>query len=142
VAYRRDWFTTTTARMGWFGLSLAIGATLVFLPPAVAGDFVGHGTVSSLFYALWDSTFAVGIVLALLTLFRRRFNTPRNRYFSNHVFTVYVTHALVVTAVGYALSGLHLPTLAKFALAVVKVLPACFLLAGPVRRLPGVRLVL
>jgi surface polysaccharide O-acyltransferase-like enzyme len=142
VAYRRGWLSTTTARKGWFGLGLAIGATLVFLPPAVAGDFSGHGTVSSLFYALWDSTFAVGVVLALLTLFRRSFNTPRYRYLSKHVFTVYVTHALVVTAVGYVLSGLDVPTLAKFVLAAVVALPASFLLAGPIRRLPGVGRVL
>jgi hypothetical protein len=32
----------------------------------------------------------------------------------------------------------YLPTLAKFAIAAVVVLPACFLLAGPIRRLPGI----
>ncbi|MER6946225.1 acyltransferase family protein [Nonomuraea sp. NPDC000554] len=141
VAYRRGWFHATTARMGRVGLGMAIGATLVFLPPALAGGWEGHGTLSSLFYALWDSTFAVGVVLALLTFFRRRLNTqgPLGRYLSGHVFTVYVIHAFVVTAAGYALSVLDLPTLAKFAIAAVVVLPACFMLAGPIRRLPGVR---
>ncbi|MFF5212144.1 hypothetical protein [Streptosporangium sp. NPDC000396] len=125
----------------------AVGATLMFLPLAVTGGtdaMNGYGTLSSLFYALWDSTFAVGIVLALLTFFRRRLNTqgPLRRYLSDHVLTVYVTHAFVVTAAGYALSVLDLPTLAKFAIAAVVVLPACFTLAGPIRRLPGVRRVL
>ncbi|MFI6600525.1 acyltransferase family protein [Nonomuraea sp. NPDC050536] len=147
VAYRRGWFHATSARMGWAGLGMAIGATLVFLPLALSGGisaWVGHGTLSSLFYALWDSTFAVGIVLALLTFFRRRFNTqgPLRRYLSHHVFTVYVIHAFVVIAAGYALSALDLPTPAKFAIAAVVVLPACFALAGPIRRLPGVRRVL
>jgi surface polysaccharide O-acyltransferase-like enzyme len=58
------------------------------------------------------------------------------------VFTVYLIHAFVVTVAGYALRVLDLPTLAKFVLAALVVLPACFLLAGPVRRLPGVRRVL
>ncbi|WP_326823110.1 acyltransferase family protein [Streptosporangium sp. NBC_01756] len=144
VAYRRGWFHAITARMGRVGLGMAIGATLVFLPLALAGRWEGHGTLSSLCYALWDSTFAVGIVLALLTCFRRRLDTqgPLRRYLSAHVFTVYVIHAFVVTAAGYALSVLDLPTLVKFAIAAVVVLPVCFTLAGPIRRLPGVRHVL
>ncbi|TCO30194.1 surface polysaccharide O-acyltransferase-like enzyme [Kribbella steppae] len=147
VAYRRDWLSTITPRMGRVGLGLAIGATLVFLPLALvlgADAWVGHGTLSSLFYALWDSTFAVGLVLALVTFFRRRFNTQGSlgRYLSRHAFTVYVIHAFVVIAAARALSVLEVPTLAKFVIAAVVVLPVCFLLAGPVRRLPGVRAVL
>jgi surface polysaccharide O-acyltransferase-like enzyme len=147
VAYRRGWLVATSARLGKLGLGLAIGGTLVFLPLALTNGpdaFLGHGTVNSLFYALWDSTFAVGVVLALLALFRRRFNTqgPVRRYLSTHVFTVYVIHALVVTAAGYALRGVDLPSLEKVAIGAVVVLPACFLLAGPLRRIPGVRRVL
>ncbi|MFG6195730.1 acyltransferase family protein [Nonomuraea sp. JJY05] len=147
VAYRRGWFHGIPARTGWAGLGLAVGATVVFLPLALAGGadaWMGHGTLSSLFYALWDSAFAVGAVLALLTFFRRRFGVqgPLRRYLSGHAFTVYVIHAFVVTAAGYALSVPALPTPAKFAIAAVVVLPACFALAGPIRRLPGVRRVL
>jgi glucan biosynthesis protein C len=147
VAYRRGWFQTTSARMGRFGLGLVVGATLVFLPLAISdgsGRWVGHGSLSSLFYALWDSTFSVGLVLALLTFFRRRFNTqgPVRRYLSAHVFTVYVIHALLVTAAGRVLGTVELPSLVKFGIAAVVVPPACFLLAGPVRRLPSVRRVL
>jgi hypothetical protein len=58
------------------------------------------------------------------------------------VYAVYVTHAFVVTAVGYALSVVPVPTLAKVAIAVVVALPACFALAGLVRWLPGMRRVL
>lgn len=135
VAYRRGWFDTIAARMGWAGLGLAIGATLLFLPLALTGEWSGHGTLSSLFYALWDSSFAVGVVLALLTLFSRKFNSPgRLGRLSGRTFTMYVIHAFVVTAAGYALSALNLPTLAKFAIAAVVVLPACFLLAGRMRR--------
>lgn len=147
IAQRRGWLSAVTTRTGWAGLGAALGATLVFLPLALAGGldgWSGRGTPSSLFYALWDSTFAVGITLALLALFRSRATAqgPLSRYLSGHAFTVYLIHALVVTAAGYALSGLHLPTVAKFAVASVLVLPASFLLAGPIRRLPGLRRVL
>lgn len=147
MAYRRGWFHAITSRMGRTGLGMASGATVVFLPLALLGGsttFLGHGTPSSLFYALWDSTFAVGLCLAMLTFFRRRFDTAGRlrRYLSGHVFTVYVTHAIVVTAVGYALSAVDLPTAAKFAVAAVVCVPACFAVAGPVRALPGVRRVL
>jgi fucose 4-O-acetylase-like acetyltransferase len=147
VAYRRGWFHAVTARMGRAGLGMAIGATVVFLPLALSSGlsaWVGHGTLSSLFYALWDSAFAVGVVLALLTFFRRRFNTQGRlrRYLGRSVFAVYVTHAFVVTAAVYALSPLNVPTLLKFAIAAVVVVPVCFAVAGPIRRIPGVRRVL
>ncbi|MEV0616502.1 acyltransferase family protein [Nonomuraea sp. NPDC050404] len=147
VAYRRGWFHSITARTGRAGLGMAAGATVVFLPLALAGGtgaMMGYGSLGSLFYALWDSAFAVGVVLALLAFFRGRLNTqgPLRRYLSGHVFTVYVTHAFVVTAAGHLLRVLDLPTPVKFLVAAVVVLPACFALAGPIRRLPGVRRVL
>lgn len=147
MAVRRGRLESTTDRMGKAGFVLAIAATVVFLPLALAGgldQFLGRGTAGSLFYALWDSTFAVGLTIGLLTLFRRRFNTQGGfrRYLSTHVFTVYVTHALVVTLFAYTLSTVPIPTAAKVALGFLVVVPACFALAGPVRRLPGVRRVL
>ncbi|GLZ31960.1 hypothetical protein Lesp02_41480 [Lentzea sp. NBRC 105346] len=143
LAYRRGWFHAVTARMGWAGLGLAVGATLVFLPLALAGGgdaWLGHGTLSSLFYALWDSTFAVGLVLALLALFRAKLNTQWR--LADRAFAVYVLHAFVVTAAGHALAVVDLSTHVKFALASLVVLPVCFLLAGLIRRIPGVRRVL
>ncbi|GAA2214774.1 acyltransferase [Nonomuraea monospora] len=147
VAYRRGWFHTITPRAGWAGFALAAVASVVFLPLALAGGleaWMGRGTLSSLFFALWDSAFAVGAVIALLALFRRRLDGqgPLGRYLSAHAFTVYVIHAFVVTLAGLALGGLAWPTSAKFALVAVVTLTACFALAGPIRRLPGVRRVL
>ncbi|GAA3454562.1 acyltransferase family protein [Dactylosporangium matsuzakiense] len=145
VAARRGWLPgALRARTGWLGLALALGGTLVFFPLALAGGleaWLGRGTLGSLFYALWDSTFAVGLVLALLTLLRARFDRE-HRYLSAHVFTVYVIHAVVVTVVGLSLTWLDWPSVAKFALGAAVAVPACFLLAGPVRRIPGVRRVL
>lgn len=147
VAYRRGWFLAVTARMRRIGTGLAVGATLVCLPLAMADGtdaWTGRGTLDSLYYALWDSAFAVGIVLILLAVFRRRLDTqgPLRRYLARNVFAVYVTHAFVVTAAGYALSASALPTMAKFAIVGVVALPVSFLLADLVRRLPGVRRVL
>jgi glucans biosynthesis protein C len=147
LAARRGWLTSVTDRMGRAGAALAAGATIVFLPLALAGgldQWMGHGTLGSLFYALWDSSFAVGVVLALVTLFRRHFDTRGRfrRYLSDHVFTVYVTHAFLVTLFGYALSTVPIPTTAKVAIGFALVVPACFALAGPIRRLPAVRRVL
>ncbi|WP_433040677.1 acyltransferase family protein [Dactylosporangium sp. CS-033363] len=147
LAARRGWLTATTPRIGWTGLALALGGTVVFLPLALASGlsaWLGGGTLASLFYALWDSTLAVGLVLALLTFFRARLNRQKRlrRYLTSSVFPVYVLHAIVVTAAGLALSRTDLPSLAKFALGAAIALPVCFLIAGPVRRIPGVRRVL
>ena len=144
LAFRRGWFHTITVRIGAFGLGLAVGATLVFLPLSLVNGYAtttGGGTLGSLCYALWDSSVAVGFSLALLAFFRRRLDRtgPLRRFLSNNVYAVYITHAFVVTAIGYALSVVPVPTLAKVAIAVVVALPACFALAGLVRWLPGVR---
>ena len=105
VAFRRGWLHTITIRMGAFGLGLAVGATLVFLPLSLANGYataVGGGTLRSWCYAIWDSSVAVGVSLALLAFFRRKLDRsgPLWRFLSNHVYAVFVTHVFVVTASG------------------------------------------
>ncbi|MDQ1250728.1 MAG: hypothetical protein QG597_5108 [Actinomycetota bacterium] len=147
IAYRRGWLHAVTARMGAAGLGLVVGATLVLLPLSLAAGpaaMVGRGTLNSLCYALWDSSVAVGACLALLALFRSRFDGtgPLRHFLSQHTYAVYVSHAIVVTAVGHVLGDVAVPTLAKVGAAGLVALPACFAFAGLLRRLPSVRHVL
>jgi glucan biosynthesis protein C len=77
-------------------------------------------------------------------LFRDRLDDqgPRRRFLSAHAYTVYVIHPVVLVALGYALSGVQAPAVAKFALLAVLAVPLCWMAAFPVRALPGARKVL
>lgn len=140
IAFRRNWFQTIPSAMGITGAVGALVATIVLAPLALSGGlaFLGNGTVQSAAYALWDSTFSVGICLALVTLFRRCFNrqTRFGRFLSQQAFTVYIIHIPVIVLLALALRGIHLEALLKFGLATLFGVPLCFALAAFVRKLP------
>ena len=140
IAFRRNWFQTIPGSMGKVGFVVALAVTIVLAPLALSagGAFVGNGTLQSAAYALWDSTFSVGICLALLTFFRRY--TPRQsrfgRFLSQQAFTVYIIHIPVIVLLALAIRGIHLEAFLKFALAALIGVPLCFALAFLVRKIP------
>lgn len=153
LAYRRNWFATIPDSMGRAGLVTALAATLVLFPLAfLLGSAPDTGAVlwtggahwQAFVYALWEAILCVGMSIGLLTLFRRRYNGQSRlwQFLSTHAYTVYIIHATVIVAVAYALSGIQLPVLLKFGVAVLLALPLCFASAYVVRKLPGARRIL
>jgi glucans biosynthesis protein C len=140
IAFRRNWFQTIPGPMGRTGLVIALVATVVLAPLALSGGaaFLGHGTLQSAAYALWDSAFSVGICLALLTFFRRFLNhqTRFGRFLSQQAFTVYIIHIPIIVLLALAIRGVHLEALLKFALVALIGVPLCFALAFLVRKIP------
>lgn len=146
LAARRGWLEGLSRRAGRFGFTAAAVGAVVLLPVlGSSGDaFLGHGTWQSFVVATCESALAVGMILGLLVVFRGRFDEqgPRRRFLSDHAYTVYLTHPVVLVALGYALSGVQAPAVAKFALLAVLAVPLCWGLAYLVRALPGARKVL
>jgi surface polysaccharide O-acyltransferase-like enzyme len=140
LAFRRNWFETIPRSMGITGAVVALVATIALAPLALSGGlaFLGNGTVQSAAYALWDSTFSVGICLAQLTLFRRCLNRQHRfgRFLSQQAFTVYIIHIPVIVLLALTIRGIHLEALLKFGLAALFGVPLCFALAALVRKLP------
>jgi glucan biosynthesis protein C len=143
LAARRGRLEGLSRTAGRFGFpAAAVAAVALLLVLGAGGDaFVGHGTWQSLAAATCESALAVGMILGLLVLFRGRFDEqgPRGRFLSDHAYTVYVTHPVVLVALGYALSGVEAPAVVKFALLAVLALPLCWALAFLVRAVPGAR---
>jgi glucan biosynthesis protein C len=143
IAFRRNWLETIPNSMGRTGFVVAGVSTVVLFPLAVLSSrvgavFVGQGSWQSAAYALWDSTFSVGMCLGLLTLFRHFFNR-QNRFgsfLSQQAFTVYIIHIPIIVGLSLALRGIHPEQLLKFALAALIGVPLCFTLAFLVRKLP------
>jgi peptidoglycan/LPS O-acetylase OafA/YrhL len=146
LASRRGWPAALPRTAGWAGFATAAAAAVaIVLVLLSAGDAIlGHGTWASLLMASCEQALAVGLTLGLLVLFRDRLDDqgPRRRFLSAHAYTVYVIHPVVLVALGYALSGVQAPAVAKFALLAVLAVPLCWMAAFPVRALPGARKVL
>ena len=156
VAYRRNWFRTLPSSMGKVGFVAAVVVAVALFPIAFISLLIwiekgsqqlppfGYGTWQSAVYTLWDSTFAVGMVLGLIPLFRRFFSGQGRfgRFLSQHSYTVYVTHIPIVVFLAYVLRGIELAAILKFGMAAVIVVPTCFAVAYIVRKIPGVSRVL
>jgi len=154
VAYRHNWFRTIPDRMGKMGFVLAVIATLVLFPFPVIGilggtmRFLGNGSWPSAVYALWDTTFAVGLCLASITFFRRYLNGKSNlgNFLSQQSYAVYVIHSPIIVVLAYGFYLLAEPWglsyLVKFVVASIVIVPVCFIVAYLLRKIPGVSHVL
>jgi surface polysaccharide O-acyltransferase-like enzyme len=146
LAFRRDWFRTIPNSMGKVGFGVALIATIILLPLALSGGahFLGKGYWQSAAYALWDSTFAVGMCLALITFFRHFLNRTGkfSRFLSRNTYTVYLIHAPLIVFLAIALRLFHPEQLIKFGVAALIGLPLCFLVANLVRKIPLVSRIL
>lgn len=150
VASRHNWFRTLPSSMGLVGFVTALAAGVLLFPLAFSGhlfsleltpaltNFTGNGQWQSAVYVLWDSTFAVGMCLGVITLFRRFFNGQGRfgRFLSQHSYTVYVIHIPIVVFLAVALRGIDLEPLLKFGMAAVITVPTCFAIAYMVRKIP------
>jgi surface polysaccharide O-acyltransferase-like enzyme len=146
IATRRGWAAGLSRAAGRAGFATTVvAAVAIVLVLVSAGDSIlGHGTWPSLVMAICEQALAVGLVLGLLVLFRERLDQQGRgrRFLSAHAYTVYVIHPVVLVALGYALSDVQAPAVAKFALLAVLALPLCWVVAFGVRALPGARTVL
>jgi hypothetical protein len=156
IASRRDWFRTTPGSMGVVGFVAALVATVLLFSIAFISLLTwiekgsqqlppfGFGTWQSAVYTLWDSIFAVGMVLASITFFRRFFNGESRfgRFLSQQSYAVYIIHIPIIVYLAVVLRGIDLEYLLKFGLAAVIVVPICFAVAYIIRKIPGVSRIL
>lgn len=113
----------------------------MLFPLALIGGgagFLDGGGWHSAVYALWDSTFSVGMCLGLITLFRHFFNRSGwlGRILSRGAFTVYIVHAPLIVLLALALRGIPLEHLLKVGLAALIGVPLCFTVAYLICKLP------
>ena len=142
--------------MGKVGFVMAAVAGVFLFPLAFSGNlfsleltptlenFLGNGQWQSAIYALWDSIFAVGMCLGLITLFRNFFNGQGRfaRFLSQHSYAVFIIHTPLVVFLALALRGIDLGALAKFGVVAVITVPTCFAVAYLIRKIPIVSRIL
>jgi surface polysaccharide O-acyltransferase-like enzyme len=138
-AIRKAW--SIVALLGFIALPviLAVGMAMGEIEP-----FMGGLTWQALLYATWEGFFCVGMCVALLGLFRARFDHqgPTAQAMAADAYTVYFIHAPVIVTLGLLLSGVALYPLLKWAVVSPPAVALCFLLAHLVRQIPGAKRVL
>src|SRR3954452_521362 len=125
LAHRRDWFSGLTRRAGRWAWVAAAVAVPFGLFAYVLDDPAGIGA--------FEAVFATAMIIGLLVLFRERFAAPWPSSLTANAFAVYVLHALVLTTLGIALSGLVAPAIVKGVVLGAIGLPLCWAFAAAVR---------
>ena len=145
LAFRQGWLRSIPGSLGQLGFVLSVLATVILFPTAVfigsGSKWIGYGSWQSAVFALWDSIFAVGISLTLITFFRRFLDGGKKfgRFLSQQSFAVYVIHVPVIVFLIPAVSGLQMAAPLKFGLAAAVCLPVCFGIAWLIRKIPYVK---
>jgi peptidoglycan/LPS O-acetylase OafA/YrhL len=104
-------------------------------------NFFGGLSWPAILYACWEPFVACGMIAAWLLLFREHMNRPSAfwAWLGRRAYTVYIIHPPVLVGIALLLRGWAAPALVKWGVVGVMACIACWLLADPLVRLPGVR---
>jgi hypothetical protein len=92
--------------------------------------------------AVFEAVFDTAMIIGLLVLFRERFARGWPSFLTANAFAVYVLHAIVITALGIALSGLVAPDRQGAGARCARAAALLDVRRGRARALPGVKKVL
>src|SRR5450432_1845010 len=148
AAWRRDWLHQLSwkqARPWVFTLLVAWPC----LPAAIAlarhfhdkSSFSGGPSWTAAIYAMWEPLVAWGIICLWLLVFRERMNRPSRlwEWLDRRAYAVYIIHPPILVGIALLLRGWAAPALVKFGVTGSLAIAACWLVADPLVRLPGVR---
>jgi hypothetical protein len=150
AVWRYDWLRQLSWRSArWWILSLPI---LWVLMPIHLGldhtpdtfDAIGfaHGIPwAAIFWAMWEPFVAWGFIAAFLLLFRRFANakTPLWTWLDRRAYTAYIIHPVVLVGISLLLRPWIAPALVKWGCTGTLAVAACWLIADPLVRAPGLR---
>ncbi len=119
IAFREGWIDAIPETAGklWSGVAIF---SVITLPAIVIvtqdTQFSGGLTFASLIGSFWEAFMGVSICIALLALFKKRFNSdsPVTKTFARDTFTVYLIHIPIVVFLQYSLIGIAVDSLIKF----------------------------
>ena len=156
LACRGDWFNRLQRDQArrW-GIVVLIMLPFFFVPMIVSGIlernpartisfFTGGLHWQSFTYAAWESAMLFAVLIFLLYFFREHFNgsSPLTRSMAASVYTVYIIHQTVLIAFNVLFLPVGIPTVLKFLIISLIVVPLCFGLAVLIRRIPYAKKVL
>ena len=150
AAWRYDWLRQLEWKHAkpWIW-TLAVAWPLMPIGIAVAHAMYGFGKANfgggyswpAILYAFWEPFVAWGLIALWLLVFRERLNQPSAvwAWLNRRAYTVYIIHPVVLVGVALLMRGWVAPALVKWGAAGALAVIACWLVADPLVRLPGVR---
>jgi peptidoglycan/LPS O-acetylase OafA/YrhL len=104
-------------------------------------NFGGGLSWTAILYAMWEPFVAWGLIAAWLLMFRSRMNQASTLWgwLNRRAYAVYIIHPPILVGISLLLHPWIAPALVKFCVMGALSCLACWLLADPLVRLPGVR---
>jgi len=141
----RNWLAQLSWKRAW---PWVLTACLVW-PTLPVGWMLSRGHVNfntgfswgAFLYAFWEPFVAWGLIALWLLVFRAHLNQPSAlwTWLGRRAYTVYIIHPAVLVGVSLLLRGWVAPALVKWGVVGPLACLACWLVADPLVRLPGVR---
>jgi hypothetical protein len=112
--------------------------------PGLAGSPSGGWNVQAAVYAFWEPFLAWGVIIGLIHLYARRFETagPVWRSLSRRAYAIYIIHPPVLVALALSWRSVAAAPALKFLVTGTATCLASYLLAGLMLKAPGARRVL
>jgi peptidoglycan/LPS O-acetylase OafA/YrhL len=137
---RRLWIAIACVTFPLMPIAFVLGEHFLWL----SGPQSGGWNVQAAVYALWEPFLAWGVIIGLLHLYTRRFETPGLvwRSLSRRAYAIYIIHPPVLVALALAWRSIAAPPGLKFVVTGTLTCLTCYLLAGLLLKTPGVKRVL
>ena len=150
AAWRYDWLRQLewrnakpwmwTLALAWPLMPVSIGVAIAKYGPGKS-NFSGGLSWPAIFYAFWEPFVAWGLIALWLLVFRARMNQPSAfwAWLNRRAYTVYIIHPVLLVGVALLMRGWVAAPLLKWGVVGTVAIVACWLVADPLVRLPGVR---
>ena len=106
-----------------------------------AQNFSFQGKLPAAVYAFWEPLVAWGLILALISAFQRRFVRLDGFWnpLTRRAYAIFIIHPPVLVGLALVWRNIEAPHLVKFAVTGITACLVCYLIAGMLLRVPGVR---
>jgi peptidoglycan/LPS O-acetylase OafA/YrhL len=150
AAWRHDWLARLSWKqarpwiitfvISWFSLPVGIALAEHSNGPGKS-NFSGGLSWTAILYALWEPLVAWGLISLWLLVFREKVNQPSHvwNWLDRRTYAVYIIHPPVLVSIALLLHHWVAPALVKFGVTGLLTCVACWIIADPLVRLPGVQ---
>ena len=147
LVYKHDWLESITYKKGisWFVFAhvcIFILFPLMFLlNGGTTGNidpFMGGLHWQSFAYAVWEQVTGFSLIIGLMGIFKRKWNTQGKlmQLASRSTYTVFIIHPLVLVALALSLRNIQVYPLLKFVVVAPFAVVSCFILAILIKQIP------
>lgn len=144
LAYRGNWLESLGAKQArtWkiVAILILISLPFIFVFGRAAENtekFVGGLTWQSLLYSFWETAACYSIIISLISVFKKRFNSQGNltAWMAPNFYVVYIIHQLVILPLAIIFQDIFIPSYVKFIFVSILGVALCFVIASLIRKI-------